>query len=135
MYIAPIVMGVSDDGPIGAGHKLLRIRLGTQRITRKEIDEVKCILSDVKQNVEEILARIPAEELSEGLKPAPCDSGGHPTSGDNDMSMAATPTLENLNPSARFLKNKLDGQYHKRCLVAFHRWAREFLSLIVEKVS
>jgi hypothetical protein len=85
--------------------------------------------------VEEILERIPAEELSEGLEQAACDSGGHSTSGDNDISMARSPTLENLNPSISFLKNGTDGQYHKRCLVAFHRWAREFLSLIIEKVG
>jgi hypothetical protein len=53
-------MAVPDNGPIAAGRKLLRIRLGTQRITRKEIGEVKSILSNVKQNVEEILERIPA---------------------------------------------------------------------------
>lgn len=128
-------MAVPDNGPIAAGRKLLRIRLGTQRITRKEIGEVKSILSNVKQNVEEILERIPAEELSEGLKQAACDSGGQPTSGDNDISMAKSPTLENLNPSTSFLKNNSDGQYHKRCLVAFHRWAREFLSLIIERVG
>lgn len=131
--MAPAIV-VTNNSPIGAGRNLLRIRLGIQRITRKEIGEVKSILSNAKRDMEQVLERIPAEALSESLIPTICDSSGHIIRKDDDMSMTVTPTLENLNPSTSLLQDRSDFQYHSRCLVAFHMWAREFLSLIVERV-
>ena len=121
-----------------AVQRLLRIHLGTKSMTRQNMEEIKRILGDLQHDLNATIKRIPTKGIPEyGFTP------GHSENGESlmanfDPAMAKPPSEEDLRPflgmgpSEGLYDNTL--QYHWNTLVAFHKFSRILLSLLIDKV-
>ncbi|GFF31489.1 uncharacterized transcriptional regulatory protein C139.03 [Aspergillus udagawae] len=109
-----------------AVRRIMKIQLGTEPVTRRDMEELRSILVDLQLKLNSIINRIPEAK----------DQEVHSLNSDRSRSFASRSPVE-----ARSGETELPGdgpngcpeQYHSHVLVAFHKWARILLSLFIDK--
>ena len=99
---------------------------------------MKFVLNDAEAKLNAIIKRIPTRGIPEmGFTPD-SDGAGKPLLR-YDPSSEGPPTEEELRPflgmSPREGLNEQTVRYHRNTLIAFHKWARILLSLLIDKVG
>ncbi|KAJ5226490.1 hypothetical protein N7468_007715 [Penicillium chermesinum] len=107
-----------------AVRRILRIQLGTQPVTRMDMEDLRSILLDLQLKLNSMVHRIP-----EGM---PERTSG---AASRAMSMSRSPpigteTAEEVNGEGL---NGCAEQYHSPVLVSFHKWAKIILGLYIDK--
>ncbi|KAJ9249875.1 transcriptional regulator family: Fungal Specific TF [Paecilomyces variotii] len=111
-----------------AVRRILKIQLGTRPVTRKDMEDLREILSELQLNLNSIINRIP-----EAQRPAMLNSDGSAVS--PSLSSHSTP-VEVRTSDTQLPADGPSGcpeQYHSPVLTAFHKWARILLSLFIDK--
>lgn len=118
----------------GAIRRILKIQLGTKAVTRRDMEELRSILTELQFNLNSLVNRIPlAQHPGTQIWDAASATYAIP---DRPQATGFSP------PNSRSTESMLpaDGpsgcaeQYHTPVLVAFHKWARILLSLFIDKV-
>jgi hypothetical protein len=118
----------------GAIRRVLKIQLGTKAITRRDMEELRSILTELQFKLNSLVNRIPlAQHPGTPIRDAASISSAP---SDRSQSVGFSPS------STRSTDSILPGdgpsgcteQYHTPVLVAFHKWARILLSLFIDKV-
>lgn len=102
----------------------MKIQLGTKPVTRKDMEDLRAILIDLRAKLGSLINRIPLTVPQGQLTMMAIPDS--PTT----VSMASKPAkcdLSNGGPGCH-------EQFHNPVLPAFHKWARILLSLFVDKV-
>ncbi|RHZ53243.1 putative C6 transcription factor [Aspergillus thermomutatus] len=107
-----------------AVRRIMKIQLGTEPVTRRDMQELRSILVDLQLKLNSIINRIPEAKNQEI----------HSLNSDRSRSFSSP-------VEARSGETELPGdgpngcpeQYHSHVLVAFHKWAKILLSLFIDK--
>jgi hypothetical protein len=121
-----------------AVNKVLKIHLGTNRITRDDMLLMRKILSKVDRDINATIRRIPTKGIPElGFEPD-TDEQGRDLIGDYDVRHAHPPTEAEIRPFLGMTPTEgLDDhtvRYHWNTVTAFHKFGRIVLSLLVDKM-
>jgi Fungal specific transcription factor domain len=118
--------------------RILKMHLGTKRITREHMLVMRKILGSVDRNINAAIRRIPTKGIPElGFEPDK-DEHGHSLVSDYDTRHANPPGEDDIKPFIDMTPREgLDDhtvRYHWNTLAAFHKFARIVLSLLVDKL-
>jgi hypothetical protein len=119
-------------------NKVLKIHLGTNRITRDDMLLMRKILSKIDREINATIRRIPTKGIPElGFEPDR-DEQGRNLVDDYDARHAHPPTEAEIRPFVGMTPTEgLDDhtvRYHWNTLIAFHKFSRIVLSLLVDKM-
>lgn len=119
--------------------RLLRIHMGTRPITKGDMQEMRKILNEVDHDLNEIVDRIPTKGIPEmGFTPDRDETGRPLGVADTDPALGTQPSVEEMQQFTGMAPR--EGltlgtvRYHWNTLVAFHKWARIVLSMLVDKL-
>jgi hypothetical protein len=125
---------------IVAVRKILKIQLGTKALDKKDMEDLRHILTDLETKLNDRIKRIPARGIPElGFTPGKDDEKAKAF----DVYTADPEMARSLNPDElkHFIgvtpTDGMDDQvvkYHFASLAAFHNWGRILLSLLIDKV-
>lgn len=114
--------------------------LGTKTITSTDMQELKRVMAEAEEQINDIIAQIPAKGLPEmGFVPeGPNGKSRQAYSLDCDSSMSSTVTEKDL----AFYQNYVSddnlatplARYHRQRLAVFNKWARITLSMLKDKL-
>ncbi|KAL1860938.1 hypothetical protein Plec18170_001452 [Paecilomyces lecythidis] len=113
-----------------AVRRILKIQLGTRPVTRKDMEDLREILTELQLNLNSIISRIPEPQRSS------TSNGDGSASTQPDRSPSVPSHVEVRTSDTQL---PADGpsscpeQYHSPVLTAFHKWARILLSLFIDK--
>lgn len=118
--------------------KILKMHLGTNRITRDHMLMMRKIMGKVDRDINATIRRIPTKGIPElGFEPDK-DEQGRFLSDDHDSRHAHPPTEAEIRPFLGMTPAEgLDDhtvRYHWNTLTAFHKFGRIVLSLLVDKM-
>ncbi|KAI1620328.1 hypothetical protein EDD37DRAFT_174453 [Exophiala viscosa] len=110
--------------------------LGTKMLTNRDMQEIKRVIADASDQLDEIIKMIPAKGLPElGFVP---DAPSRTITNDCDVAMSSPLTPNELAYYKTFV-SEADlvsplARYHKQKLAAFNKWARISLSMMKDKL-
>ncbi|EAW07161.1 putative C6 transcription factor [Aspergillus clavatus NRRL 1] len=111
---------------VRAVRRILKIQLGTQPVTRMDMEELRSILVDLQLNLNSIVNRIPEAKNKEIYSVA--SNRSRSLSSRSSVEVGSSETeLPGEGPDS------CPEQYHSPVLVSFHKWARILLSLFIDK--
>lgn len=103
------------------------------------MEEMKHALNEAEDQLNNIITRIPARGIPEmGFTPD-SDAQGKPFLAHDPSAIIHPPTEQEMQPftglSPKEGLNEHTVRYYRNTLIAFHKWARIMLSLLIDKVS
>ena len=118
--------------------RILKMHLGTERITRDHILSIRKIVDKVDRDINATIRRIPTKGIPElGFEPDRNEEGHHLHS-DYNARHADAPTIAEIRPLVDNIPMEhLDGhalRYHRTIMTAFHKFGRIVLSLLIDKI-
>ena len=116
--------------------EILKIQLGTKPLTANDMESLRKILSRLESDLNERIRRIPAQGIPEmGFTPQTQETQGPYDAPAGDAS--AKPTEKEMkllfDGIARGDMTSAECKYYGNARIAFHKWSRILLSLLIDK--